>query len=191
MVRDAGSFTGRVGDFALVLVDPVREAGRSRDAGLDAAAFVTVVFLGFDDELAVLVSSLATDAFPGRGDFGARTTVLAVEIVGGVVALGVGFAASGALVLSAIEGVIFRLSLIPSLRTVPPNRAADDSVGSLGSIFVRGSSVSVILSGFGLGLKGDFNPFGERSAEVSRAGVSGGVRGRRILCRGLGYGLMG
>lgn len=99
-----------------------------------AAVFVAVTFLGFADDAAVLVGSFPAGALAGRGDFSGLVAVLAVET--GAAGLGAGFEALGALALTVVEGVPFRASLIPPLRIVPPNRAADDSVGSPESILV-------------------------------------------------------
>lgn len=109
------------------------------------------------------------------GDFGALVAVLAVEIGAAAAVLEDGFVTLGLLGLVVVEGVPFRASPIPSLRMVPPNRAADASVGSPVSILVRGSSLSVTLSGLAFGSKGEglSSSSGESLTGVSCLGDSG------------------
>ncbi len=126
--------TGRVGDLGFGFTKPVLAGVRLIGAGLDAAVFVTVAFLEFAEELAVLVGSFPLVALVVKGDFEARVVVLAVET--GATVLEAGFVVTGAFSLTVVEGVLFRASLIPPLKTVPPNRAADNSVGLPESILV-------------------------------------------------------
>jgi hypothetical protein len=98
---------------------------------------VAEAFLGFAVEVATEVAfagSLAAGAFGVMGDLGALLAVLAVET--GANVLVADLVALGALVVVVVGIVQFRASLIPWLRTVPPIRVADDSVGLLGSILV-------------------------------------------------------
>lgn len=148
VVREGGSLSGRVGDFGLGLTKPVPDES-SIGGGLDDVVLVVVVvvvvvvaFLGFAEELAAelagLVGSFALGGFAIKGDRWVLLAVFAVET--GAIVFEVDFTLLvvllGALAVGVVEGLPFRASPIPPLRTVPPKRAADESVGLPGSILV-------------------------------------------------------